>query len=188
MECNYLLIQRLLPLDSDRRCGIMIPKFITIHETSLGTELRDTKGGTMYGVKHYESVLRTPDPERRIAYHFLVEANYGEIPRVYQFLEPNVIAHHTGSPDGNSKSIGIERLVNTDTDMETAINVQAALTAVLMFDHWIPLSHVVPHKFWSGKECPGRLLAGLYGGWYGFIERVRYFFTEAYGKNSLLDK
>ena len=178
MKCEYIVVPRLLPPDSDRRLGQMLTTYITIHETSLGTELRDTKGGTMYGVKHYESVLRKPDPENHIAYHFLVEANYGEIPKVYQFLEPLVITHHAGSPEGNRKSIGIERLVNTDTNMDLAISVQACFTSTLMASFFIPISHVVPHKFWSGKECPARLLAGLYGGWDGFIYKVRYYFGE----------
>ena len=185
---NYELIPRLLPNDSDRRRGKReCPTFITIHETSIGTDLKDTCCGTRYGVAYYESVLRTPNPNH-VAYHYLVEANYGEPSHVYMFLEPSVIAYHAGSPEGNLLSIGIERLVNTDTDMERAIATQANLTSNLMLTYLIPLSHVVPHKYWSGKECPGRLLAGLYGGWDGFIEQVKDHFAFNYGYSVLLDK
>ena len=173
----YMLDKRLLPEDSDRRCGIMTPKFITIHETSLGTDIRDTKGGTMYIASYYENVLNKPD-ERHVAYHYLVEANHERIAKVYQFLEPNVIAHHTGTEEGNSQSIGIERLVNTDTDMKRAIAVQALLTAELMKKYKIDINNVVPHKYWSGKECPARLLAGMYGGWDGFINLVKNYYIE----------
>ena len=186
LDGSFQLVPRLLPKDSDRRIGVRpTPTYITIHETSLGTELKDTKGGTMYGVKYYESVLHTPNPNR-VAYHFLVEANFNEVSRVYYFLEPYVFAYHSGSPEGNAKSIGIERLVNTDTDMERAIAVQANLTSKLMISFLIPISHVVPHKFWSGKECPGRLLAGLYGGWNGFIDQVKEQFTHNFGPSILL--
>ena len=187
MNTDYVLIPELLPADSDSRCGIMNPKWITIHETTLGTDIKDTQGGTMYGIAHYRELLHQPNP-KHIGYHYLVEANYGEESHVYQFLEPTVMTHHTGTEKGNSSSIGIERLVNTDTDFERAIAVQARLTAILMATYNIPIRHVVPHKYWSGKECPARLLAGMFGGWDGFIETVKKIFIEIYGDNSILLK
>ena len=164
----------------------MVPEYITIHETSLGTDIKDTKGGTMYGVAHYEEVLNDPNG-RNVAYHYLVEANYGNPSKIYKFLEPTEVCYHTGTPEGNFKSIGIERLVNSDTDMYRAISVQARLTAYLMNRFKIPLSHVVPHKYWSGKECPGRLLAGLYGGWDGFIHQVESSYLSMYYEGTLLN-
>ena len=187
MNTDYVLVPRLLPYDSPSRCGTMDPKWITIHETTLGTDIKDTKNGTMYGLAHYEELLHPPNP-KRIGYHYLVEANYGVESRVYQFLEPTVMTHHTGTEKGNLSSIGIERLVNTDTDFERAIAVQARLTAMLMATYNIPIRHVVPHKYWSGKECPARLLAGMFGGWDGFIETVKKIFIEIYGDNSILLK
>ncbi len=186
MNTNYTLVSRLLPQDSPRRIDKMTPTYITIHETSLGTDTKDTKGGTMYGEKHYEEVLNNPN-ERNVAYHFLVEANYNEPSRVYQFLPTNVVCYHAGSPEGNYHSIGIERLVNSDTNMWRAIYVQARLSAELMKEYNIPLSHVVPHKFWSGKECPGRLLAGMYCGWNGFVEIVKKEYISMYGPDNLIN-
>ena len=47
-----------------------------------------------------------------------------------------------------------------------------------MFMYNIPIQNVVPHKFWSGKECPSRLLAGMYRWtWNRFIRTVTSYFT-----------
>lgn len=162
---------RLLPGNSPKRVGEMAPQWITIHETSLGTEVRSAD-------RNFEWYYKLLEDESTVGYHFLVQANWNEEPVVYQFLETSVYTHHTGNKTGNMESIGIERLVNTDTDFEKAILAQAKLAATLMNLYQIPIERVVPHKHWSGKECPARLLAGMYGGWQGFIEKVQHFFDE----------
>ena len=163
---------RILPETSPKRVGKMMPTSITIHETSTGTDLQPAEKNYQ---RYINMLLKT---DNQIGYHFLVEANIGEETRIYQFLETMVLTRHTGAPGIIPLSIGIERLVNVNTDMERAIDAQAQLTATLMYLYGIKLENVVPHKFWSGKECPGRLLAGMYGGWEGFIERVKYHFEN----------
>ena len=166
------ILPRLLPSNSPKRQGILIPESITIHETSLGTDLQPAEKN--YN-RYYHMLLTT---DTTIGFHFLVEANNGEETRIYQFLETNTATRHTGHPTGNNQSIGIERLVNVNTDMERAIDAQAMLTATLMHLHHIPMEEVLPHRFWSGKECPARLLAGMYGGWNGFMDQVSYHFVK----------
>lgn len=171
---SSVLRNRLLPENSPKRIGIMNspPTFITIHETSEGVEVQPES-------KNYNWYWGLLQDQRSVGgYHFLVEARHFEDARVYQFLQTNVVAYHAGSPEGNAHSLGIERLVNIDTDFEVAIATQAKLAATLMYMYDIPLDHVVPHKYWSGKECPARLLAGMYGGWDGFIKKVKYFFDK----------
>lgn len=168
----YELVPTLLPANSSKRTGFMYPKWITIHETSVGTNVREKE----YNFSHYYHLLLQND--NTIGYHYLVEANYGKMPKVYQFIEDNRTTSHTGNHVGNYHSIGIERLVNCDTDFSKAIEVQAALTAKLMYEYQIPLHAVVPHKYWSGKECPARLLAGQNGGWEHFIQIVEAYYQE----------
>lgn len=168
---KVVLKSRLLPKKSSKRVGMMRPKWITIHETSLGTDLQPAE-------KNFERYYEMLKNESTVGYHFLVQARYGEKAVIYQFLETHVVTHHTGSFVGNAESIGIERLVNEETDFEVAIMAQAKLAATLMHLYHIPIERVVPHKFWSGKECPSRLLAGMYGGWQGFIEKVQYYFDN----------
>ncbi len=169
-----ILKRCLLPQDSPKRLKEMIPSWITIHEVSLGLG----KTPSNYNFAHYYNLLTN---DTSIGYHFLVESNIGAETTIYQFLETTIATHHAGDGDdgiGNTQSIGIERMVNVDTDFESAINAQAMLAATLMQMYSIPLEHVVPHKHWSGKECPSRLLAGLYGGFDGFLEKVQYYFDK----------
>lgn len=166
-----ILKKRLLLKNSPKRVGKMCPKWITIHETSLGTKVRPADRDFRW----YYKLLHNGTS---IGYHFLVQARYHEDAVIYQFLETCVATNHTGNSIGNSESIGIERLVNVETDFEVAIKIQAKLTATLMHMYNIPIERVVPHKYWSGKECPARLLAGMHGGWDGFIEKVQYYFDN----------
>lgn len=124
---------------------------------------------------------RLDDDSNAVGYHFMIEANYNDISNIYQLLELNVCTNHTGDIFGSKNSIGIERLVNVNTDMERAIDLQAHLTAFIMNKYNIPISNVVPHKKWSGKDCPSKLLFGLYGGWDGFIEKVKYYYENYTG-------
>mgnify|MGYP005766255867 CR=1 FL=1 len=152
--------------------GGMVPEYITIHEVSQGTGETPAR----YNAAYYIKLLEDPEIYRkdpRVAYHFLCDDGRG-----WQFLPVGVRTAHAGSTAGNS-SIGIERLVNVDIDFEQAIKNQAQLTATLMYRYNIPLENVVPHKYWSGKECPARLLAGMYGwNWDEFLNTVMDFFES----------
>ena len=142
--------------------------YITIHETSLGTGFASDDRT----IDYYENRLLNPPEgiDRRLGFHFIVSDT-----QLVQFLPLRYRTAHTGSTEGND-SIGIERIVNQLVDFPTAISNQAKLTATLMRMYNIPIEHVVPHKHWNGKECPARLLAGLYGGWDGFIEQIKTFY------------
>lgn len=144
--------------------------YITIHESSLGTGFA-TADRTL---DYYENRLKHP-PEGvnpKIGYHFMVDGD-----RLVQFIPLNYRTAHAGTDVGNN-SIAIERLVNCNVDFPKAIANQAKLTATLMHMYNIPIGHVVPHQFWSGKGCPSRLLAGMYGGWDGFIAQVEKFYAD----------
>lgn len=142
--------------------------FITIHETSLGTDFAPDDRT----IDYYENKLLHPPKgyDTKIIFHFMVSDA-----EVVQFLPLRYRTAHTGTTEGNS-SFCIERVVNRFVDFPTAISNQARLTATLMKMYNIPISHVVPHKYWNGKECPARLLAGFYGGWDGFIRQVKFLY------------
>lgn len=59
-----------------------------------------------------------------------------------------------GHGSGNLASIAIETCVNPDSDWATTKRNLAYLIGVLMGRHKIPLSRVVQHNRWSGKNCP----------------------------------
>ena len=144
--------------------------YITIHESSDGTGFA-TSDRT---IEYYEKRLKNPPEgvDKRIGYHFMLDDS-----RIVQFIPLHYRTAHAGSTEGNH-SIAIERLVNCNVDFPKAIANQAKLAATLMYMYSIPLDHVVPCKKWNGKERPARLLAGMYGGWDGFISQVEKFYTN----------
>ena len=158
-----------LPLLAPQKDGHNIPKYITIHETSTGLE----KQASEKNAARYIGLLENPKGDKRYGFHFLCSDN-----EVWQFLPTWVRTAHAGTDEGNS-SIGIERLVNVYIDFDKAIMNQAKLAATLMNMYSIPIENVVPHKHWSGKECPARLLAGMYGwNWERFISTVKTYFDN----------
>jgi len=137
--------------------------YITIHETSQGLGFASDDRTIEY---YYNSLLNPPPGREHIGYHFIVDDL-----QVVQLIPINIRSAHAGSSEGND-SIGIERVVNRFVDFPRAIQNQAKITATLIHMYGIPIENVVPHKYWSGKDCPSRLLAGQYGGWDHFISLV----------------
>lgn len=175
-------VEMLIPLGSWNRTGKLMRavRFVTIHETSLGTQIEPAEKDMQY---YINQVMHPPDGREFVGYHYLVTDEV-----VIRFLKDNEFTCHAGK-FGNKVSIGVERLVNINTDFPRAIANQAMVTATLMEKHSIPLKNVVPHKYWpstktvdfkywTNKECPARLLAGMYGGWQGFIVQVDKFYRE----------
>src|SRR5699024_11888221 len=79
-----------------------------------------------------------------------------------------------GGGNGNRNSIGIEICVNSDGDYVQAVKNAAALTRKILAEENIPLSRVVQHNHWSGKNCPTGLRQGREGlNWHKFISLVK---------------
>lgn len=162
-------VRMLVPLGASNRQGKVIePTYITIHETSPGTQIEPKHKDIGY----YTYYIMNPSSEKEeIGFHYIVSDK-----KIVQFIPDNEFTRHC--LDGNLCSIGIERIVNLNVNFEKAICNQARLAATLMKKHAIPLENVVPHKFWNGKQCPARLLAGMYGGWNGFVDKVEFFYKN----------
>ena len=78
-----------------------------------------------------------------------------------------------GQGDGNLSSIGWEICVNPDSDFAKAVELAAQGMAQVMKQEDIPLSHLVQHNNWSGKNCPQRIRSGSHGiNWTQFLDRV----------------
>ena len=175
-------MQLLIPYGSQNRTGKLMrgPRFITIHETSLGTQNEPAEKDVNY---YIDKIMNPPSGQEFIGYHYLVSDQI-----VIRFIKDNEFTCHAGK-FANKVSIGVERLVNVNIDFPLAIANQAMVAATLMKKHNIPLKNVVPHKYWpptktvdykywTNKECPSRLLAGMYGGWNGFIAQVDKFYRD----------
>lgn len=97
------ITQKLLDEKATNRVGKQEPKYIVIHEVSLGTG-RSPKS---FNMDHYvNKITESGKNGSTIGYHYLVGDD-----RVYQFIEDDIATEHTGTKFGNHNSIGIERVI-----------------------------------------------------------------------------
>ena len=143
----------------------MNPEYITIHNTANNNAGADAEMHSRYlssGKTHTEY----------ISWHFTVDDS-----EIIQHLPLNEIGYHAGDGvkgTGNNDSIAIEICENADGNYRQAEENAESLVAELIFELGIDISHVVPHKHWSGKECPENILNQTDGsvGWDQFIANI----------------
>lgn len=148
----------MIPSGSSNRPGTRLhPTHITVHNTDNSSAGADAQAHARY--------LKGPDARaRKVSWHYTADDS-----AVIQHLPDNEVGWHAGS--GNSKSVAVEICQNSGIDQAAANDRAALLVAVLMKRHGIKLTAVVPHKFWTGKHCPGLLLNGS-GGFQAFVASV----------------
>jgi|SRR5690554_3459935 len=140
--------REILPQSSRIRPGYkMDPKYITVHNTA------NTSTGA--NAKAHAKYLLSGAGGRSVSWHFTVDDT-----EIYQHLPTDESGWHTGDGNGpgNRRSIGIEICENRDGDFEKAVENAQWLIRKLMAEHNIPIENVVPHKKWTGKNCPRKLL------------------------------
>lgn len=137
--------QDFLPTSASNRPGTKInPTFITVHETSNTSQGANAESHARY-------IKGADARNRQVSWHYTTDDK-----EIIQHLPDNERGWHAGS--GNGSSIGIELCVNSDGDFSKTKQNAAVLIQSLMKKHNIPLSRVVTHKHWTGKNCPARLL------------------------------
>ena len=138
MYINQMFIPK---FKTHQRPGIpMTPKYITIHST--GNPSSYAKGEASYACNRSDG--------RSVSYHFVVDEK-----TIIQIMPTNEVAWHAGDGGrgvGNRKSIGIE-MCETGNRLQVIKNT-IWLTDKLMKEFNIPISNVVQHNHWTGKDCP----------------------------------
>lgn len=137
----------------------LTPLYITIHETGNTNPGADARAHAM---------LQENGNRRQASWHYQVDD--GDI--IYQSVPDNEVAWAGGDGrdgPGNRKSLHVEICVNRDGDFQKALKNAAWLVHHLMNKHNIPLSRVVQHHKWSGKDCPQNLRRS---GWAQFISSI----------------
>jgi len=147
-----IAIQNIIPIEHNkaRPKHKMTPEYITIHNT--GNAGTTGKLNSNYVVNQNEYV----------SWHFTIGCD-----EVYQHLPIAESAYHAGdgeNGDGNRKSIGIE-IAEVYGAEKTAVKFVAELIKAT----GISIGKIVPHKHWSGKNCPRLILPY----WDKFIDDVR---------------
>jgi len=158
------IAEMLAPAGSNCRPGYtLLPQYITIHNTA-----NTAPGADAAAHGHY---LQHSGKDKYVSYHYAVDDG-GAV----RIIPENEVAWHAGDGPqgvGNRRSFAIEICENSGGDLRRATDNAAALTADLMRRYNIPLDHVVPHRHWSGKNCPNRLLKGEPYDWQTFLNTVQ---------------
>lgn len=124
----------------------MEPRFITIHNTD-----NTDPGADAYAHARY---LQTTD--RKVSWHFTVDDA-----AVYQHLPLNETGYHAGDGGdgpGNRTSIGIEICMHQGIDQNKANWLAIDLIVYLLKTLGLGVEAVVPHKKWTGKNCPALII------------------------------
>ncbi len=160
-ECNVRPM--FMPKSSPprRRSSRMKPRFITMH---------NTENPSADAMQHARALN---NGALRCNWHYTVDPYV-----TMQHIPLNETGRHAdrGGP-GDMYSIGIEMGEVRSHNPIVTWNRSAKLTAVLMKQYHIPLRNVVPHYYWTGKNCPAPLLTNGRPGhkWSWFISRVDYY-------------
>ncbi|MCB2411779.1 N-acetylmuramoyl-L-alanine amidase [Demequina sp. TTPB684] len=135
--------------------------YITIHETANPNDGADAQA---------HANLQSRGNVRTASWHEQVDDREA----IQSYLDTDRCFHAgDGRGNGNLNSYAIEICVNRDGDYIKAVQNAATRTRQLMAQHGIPLSRVVQHNHWSGKNCPTFLRSGSQGiGWNDFLALV----------------
>lgn len=77
----------------------------------------------------------------------------------------------TGTLKGNNEGIQVEICVNSDGDYIKALQNAASLIAQIMKDENISMQQIVQHNYFSGKNCPRKIRAGIVP-WSNFLQMI----------------
>lgn len=154
----------LIPFRSSNRPGTPLqPTFITIHNTANADPVADALMHAIY--------VKSDDARRRkVSWHFTIDDT-----RCVKHLPTNEVSWHAGP--ANTQSIAIEVCQHQGINQAEAIARASLLTAVLMSFYGLDASHVVPHHFWTGKDCPEVILRQP-GGFDAFRRQAQDFLSQ----------
>lgn len=162
------LREELIASGRKNRPGTKIrPASITIHNTDNTARGADARAHSSFvrntgyymldGKKHW------------VSWHYTVDDN-----QAIRQLPDNEAAYHAGSA-ANAASIAMEICMNRGINQPIADDRAARLAAWLLHINGLGIQDMVPHKKWTGKNCPSLLLPP--GKWRAFRTAVERYLT-----------
>lgn len=133
-------------------------KFIVVHETD------NTRSGADADA---HARLQYNGNSRSASWHYTVDDK-----EAVQSFEHAWRCWAAGSTTGNNQGIQVEVCVNGDGNYPKAMQNAAELVAKIMKDENIPISNIVQHNYFSGKNCPRNVREGKIT-WSQFITMVK---------------
>lgn len=162
-DMHLTIKQDFIPVGrKNRPANPMKPEYVTIHLTG-------NKAATATANNHVSYLKSDSAANAPASWHFTVDDGS----TIYQHLPTSENGWHAGDGSngpGNRKSIGIEVCEYDGINQNKSWANAAWLTAKQLMEHNLPLSAVVQHNKWSGKDCPKDLRAA--GKWQWFLDLV----------------
>lgn len=153
--------EAIIPASNENRPGLpMAPIYITVHETA------NTSPGA--NAEMHRAFLENGGGAEGVSFHWVVDDT-----EAVHLIPDNEVAWHAGDGYdgvGNRQSVAIETAVNGDGNWKKTLEHLAQLVRLLMERHKIPVERVVPHRNWSGKNCPTKLLGNNSAQWNTLIQ------------------
>ena len=140
--------------------GLNPKKYITIHQTGNTNKGSDAVAHGKLIMNGYSASWHYTVDDKNIVKHF----------------NEDIQCWHCGDGlgKGNTQSIGVELCVNGDGDYIKTIKNGVKLVSYLMNKYSIPITNIVQHNYWNGKNCPSQIRAGKEGiTWNKFIELIK---------------
>ena len=145
-----------IPVNKDKRPGIkIVPEYITIHST----------GNPKSTAENERNWLINPDNNRVASWHIVVDEK-----EIIEAIPLNELAYHSGSKEGNNKSIAIE-ICESGNRQKTLDNTAKLVTKILIEKNW-GIDKLRRHFDWSGKNCPSIFNYNNWEGWKKFKKDV----------------
>lgn len=132
-------------------------KFIVVHETD------NTNAGADADA---HARLQINGNSRDASWHWQVDDH-----EAIQSFDHYWACWAAGTFTGNNEGIHIEICVNRDGDFNKALQNATSLVAKIMKEENIPISKIVQHNYFSGKNCPRNIRAGKVS-WSTFLQMV----------------
>jgi N-acetylmuramoyl-L-alanine amidase len=143
-------------------------EYITIHNTDNTDKGANATAHSKF-VKNTGHYVTKTGEKIYVSWHYTVDDS-----QIIKHLPINEMGFHARN-NGNLRSIGIEICMNKGIDQDAAFLRAARLVAALLYDLKKPKDAVVPHQFWTGKNCPRLLLDKEKPGqkWKDFINLIK---------------
>lgn len=159
-----------IPRDKRNRPGTPNSlEYITVHNTDNTKKGADASAHSKFVKNTGYYTSKDTGEKIYVSWHYTVDDS-----QIIKHLPLNEKGFHARN-DGNSRSIGIEICMDKGIDQDAAFLRAARLIAALLYDLKKPADAIVPHHFWTGKNCPRLLLDNGKPGkkWRDFISLVK---------------
>ncbi len=175
ISCPIVLTKDFIPAGKNNRPGgVMAAKYITIHDTDNSSVGANAKAHAAYLKGNTAANLP-------VSWHFTVDGD-----GCVQHLPLTEHGWHAGDGHGpgNMSSVAMEICENADGDRAKTEENAAKLTAWLLIVLELDLPSVVPHRYWSGKNCP-HLLLRRWDDWLEEVARYNADYSASYNSPSV---